>query len=184
MELKYHKNCLGREKTGENYTSNDFVFFWKPLDKGGKVGPHVLTQWHNVEFKVGRVSFGCAEQYMMAEKALLFGDEEIYNQCLKKMHPKEYKALGRAIANFDETLWNEKKVDIVLEGNMAKFSQNKELKQYLLNTKSKIIVESSPYDKIWGIGLAKDHENAMNPALWQGENLLGFILMEVRDRLS
>lgn len=184
MDLKYHINFLGKETQGEEYTSKDFVFFWKPLDKGGKTGPHVLTSWHNVEFKVDRITYNCTEQYMMAQKALLFQDERIHQECLKKMHPKEYKELGRNISNFQEDVWNERKIDIVFQGNLAKFSQNKELKEYLKNTKEKIIAESSPYDKIWGIGLAKDHENAIKPKNWQGENLLGFILMEVRDQLS
>lgn len=183
MDLTHSINFLGKEKTDGVYTSKDFVFFWKPLDKGGKTGTHVLTSWHNAPFKVNRVSFSCVEQYLTAEKALLFEDQVVYKLSLKKMHPKEYRELAGDILNFDETLWEKHRVDVVFQGNFAKFSQNKQLKEYLKNTKDKIIVKSSPYDAIWGIGLAKDHENAIKPELWQGGNLLGFVLMEVRAQL-
>lgn len=183
MDLKYSTHFLGKNRTDDAYTSKDFVFFWKPLDKGGKAGAHVLTSWHLAPFKVNRVTYSCLEQYIMAQKALLFEDDAVYRKSLKKMHPKEYRDLEGELEHFDEGLWEKMKVDLVLQGNLAKFSQNKVLREYLQHTKDKIIVKSSPYDKIWGIGLAKDHENALKPELWQGENLLGFVLMEVRDLL-
>ena len=121
---------------------------------------------------------------MMAQKALLFNDNEIFNEIMKANHPKEYKELGRKIKNFSDLKWNENKYQIVLKGNIAKFSQNEKLKAFLLNTGIKILVEASPYDKIWGIGLSADQENIENPLTWNGENLLGFALMEVRDLIS
>ena len=120
---------------------------------------------------------------MMAEKARLFNDEETLRKILSTDDPKEVKALGRLIKNFDQETWENNKYDIVVKGNYAKFSQNSKLKEYLLNTKNKILAEASPYDKIWGIGLDKNNENAYNPKTWEGENLLGFALMEVRDML-
>ncbi len=118
---------------------------------------------------------------MMAKKSLLFNDEKIYNEILKANHPKQFKILGRQIASFNENIWNENKYRIVLEGNIAKFSQNENLKEFILSSKNKILVEASPYDKVWGIGLSADSENIKNPLAWKGENLLGFALMEVRD---
>ncbi|SUY42887.1 NADAR family protein [Clostridium perfringens] len=88
------------------------------------------------------------------------------------------------VKNFNENIWNERKIDIVVKGNIEKFSQNEELKKFLLNTKNKIIVEASPYDSIWGVGLSVNNENITNPNKWSGKNLLGFALMEVRDFLN
>jgi ribA/ribD-fused uncharacterized protein len=92
--------------------------------------------------------------------------------------------LGRKVANFDGKIWNEHKFEIVRTGNMHKFSQHEELRQFLCNTRYHILVEASPYDNIWGIGLKADDARAQNPNLWRGENLLGFALMEVRDALD
>lgn len=94
------------------------------------------------------------------------------------------KLIGSKVNNFNEEIWNKEKNRIVKIGNMAKFSQNPRLKKYLINTKSKILVKTNGYDFIWGIGLAKDDENIDNPLKWRGDNLLGFILMNVRDVLS
>ncbi|WP_276627963.1 NADAR family protein, partial [Fusobacterium sp.] len=115
---------------------------------------------------------------------LLFNDNDIFNKIMNSKHPKEYKELGRKIKNFSDSKWNENKYQIVLKGNIAKFSQNEKLKAFLLNTGTKILVEASPYDKIWGIGLSAEQENIENPLTWNGENLLGFALMEVRDLIS
>lgn len=119
----------------------------------------------------------------MAEKAKLFGDDQIRKQILGSKHAKQVKSLGRMVSGFKEDIWSEKCFDIVKRGNMAKFSQNKELYEFLVNTKQRILVEASPVDKIWGIGLAKDADNIENPLTWRGKNLLGFTLMEVRDEL-
>ena len=98
--------------------------------------------------------------------------------------PAEAKKWGRKVKNFDPAIWDENKYDIVLQGSIHKFSSNLFLKEYLMNTNSRILVEASPVDPIWGIGLAKDHRDCRNPEAWRGENLLGFALMEVRDILS
>lgn len=98
--------------------------------------------------------------------------------------PKQFKMLGRKITPFDETVWNAHKKEIVVNGNLAKFSQNEALKSFLLSTRETILVEASPYDTVWGIGMAENYENVNDPHLWQGENNLGFALMEVRDVLT
>ena len=155
-------------------SNNDkFVLFWR--------GP--FSQWYPSEFKVDGISYNCAEQYMMAEKAKLFGDNKIRKQIMKTNSPREQKALGRKVSNFDAGKWNSVARDIVYKGNLAKFSQNKDLQKELLTTEDKTLVEASPYDKIWGIGLAADDPNATRPENWKGTNWLGEVLMRVRDEL-
>lgn len=128
-------------------------------------------------------SYLCMEQYMMAGKAELFGDQEIRERILKCNNPKEIKALGRKVRGFDQKVWDRFKYAIVLNGNWCKFSQNRNLREFLLSTGDYILVEASPYDSIWGIRLAADSPEAQDPMKWRGQNLLGFALMEVRDEL-
>lgn len=120
---------------------------------------------------------------MMAQKAELFGDKEISRQILDCSEPKKIKALGRKVKNFDEAVWDEVKYSIVLNGNYFKFSQNPELREFLLGTGDSILAEASPYDGIWGIKMRQTDENIYNPIKWKGENLLGFALMEARDEI-
>ncbi len=143
-----------------------------------------LSQWYPCQFEVGGVSYHTAEQYMMAQKAKLFGDMEIYEMILEAEDPKTFKSLGRKVKGFDKVLWDEHKDEIVIEGNFAKFSQNRDLGEYLLNTGDSILVEASPRDLIWGVGLGKENPRIQDPASWRGQNHLGFALMEVRDRLK
>lgn len=118
---------------------------------------------------------------MMAEKAALFSDTEIREKILQATSPGAVKALGREIRNFDETVWVANRFTIVVRGNTAKFEQNPNLGEFLRKTGSRVLVEASPVDRIWGIGLAQNDEKANNPNLWEGLNLLGFALMQVRD---
>ena len=124
------------------------------------------------------------EQYMMAEKARIFGDEEIARQIMDETMQDKIKGLGRKVKNFDENIWNEVKYHIVLTGNYYKFSQNKQLRQVLLSTGESILVEASPLDMIWGIGIDANNENAYHPEKWNGSNLLGFALTEVREEIK
>lgn len=121
---------------------------------------------------------------MMAEKARLFKDYETLEEILSSKEQGDIKALGRRIKNFKEELLNEEKFNIVKRGNLAKFSQDENLKEFLLSTKGKILVEASPYDCVWGIGRGVNEEGIEDPKTWRGENLLGFALMEVRDTLG
>lgn len=179
MKSKYNINNIS-----SNNTENDFIFFWghKPA-KGGEITESCLSQWWKCNFMENGILFCCAEQYMMYKKALLFEDYEYAQMVLASKEPKEIKEYGRLIRNFNEEKWNLNKQMIVIEGNILKFSQNLDLKEYLQNTATKILVEASPYDKIWGIGMKKGTEGILNPYNWKGENLLGFSIMEVRDRL-
>lgn len=162
-----------------------FLFFWghQPL-KDGSIGSSCFSQWWLSNFKENHREYCCAEQYMMAEKARMFGDSEIENKIMQSKSPGEIKALGRKVSNFHEEKWLKQRYVIVKQANLLKFNQNMDLKEFLLKTGNKIIVEASPVDSIWGIGLANDHPDAGNPEKWKGLNLLGFALMEVRDLLK
>lgn len=161
-----------------------YVFFWghtPPAD--GSVNQSCFSQWWMCEFTVDGERYSCAEQYMMAEKARLFGDDEMKAAIMNAKHPKEMKAYGRAVKNFDKDIWERSCYEIVKRGNHAKFSQNPELWTLLKTTRNRILVEASPRDRIWGIGMGKANPDAENPMKWRGRNLLGFALTEVRDQL-
>lgn len=161
-----------------------YMFFWgHQPSKDGSITKSCFSQWWICNFEVDGEHYNSAEQYMMAEKAKLFDDDEIRKQILECKHPKQVKSLGRMVKGFKEDVWAKNCFQIVKRGNIAKFSQNKELLEFLINTKQRVLVEASPIDKIWGIGLAKDADNIENPFIWKGKNLLGFVLMEVRDEL-
>ncbi len=173
------------EKMPSELRSDDFVFFWRATpSKNGEITETCLSQWWQCNFMENEIVFCCAEQYMMYKKAVLFDDYEHAFDILNVSEPKKIKELGRLVNDFDEELWDEHKESIVIQGNILKFSQNKKLRDYLFSTGNKILVEASPYDKIWGIGLKKASTNICNPLKWKGLNLLGFILMDVRDRLK
>jgi ribA/ribD-fused uncharacterized protein len=142
-----------------------------------------FSQWYRCTFTVGEHTFNCAEQYMMHGKAVLFGDEDVAREILAADHPKTHKALGRKVANFDDARWKAQRCEIVRAGNRAKFSQNAELKAQLLATRGTTLVEASPYDRIWGIGLSAKDPRALDPKQWKGQNLLGKILTELREEL-
>lgn len=161
-----------------------YFFFWGHTpNKDGSIGKSCFSQWWNASFDVDGVQYKTAEHWMMAEKARLFNDTEIIQEIIDSGNPMEAKQLGRKVKNFDPVIWNEHKYEIVKKGNYHKFSQDKEMKDFLLTTKKRIIVEASPRDRIWGIGMGQANEKAQNPNLWRGQNLLGFALMEVRDEL-
>ena len=164
-------------------TTSKYLFFWghRP-SKDGTITKSCFSQWFESSFKVNGVQFLTAEHYMMAEKARLF-DPEMVDQIIACKTAAEAKKLGRQVRNFDNDIWLEQREQIVIEANIHKFSQNPALKEFLLNTKDRFLVEASPVDAIWGIGMAADHKDIYNPEKWRGLNLLGFALMEVRDKL-
>ncbi len=162
-----------------------YLFFWgnQPA-RNGSVTKACLSQWWMANFVVAGITYRSAEHWMMAEKARLFNDERTREMILAAQSPAEAKKLGRQIQAFDPGLWEAKKTEIVRIGNLHKFSQHQDLLKFLLATNGRILVEASPVDTIWGIGLDADSPDAATPTRWQGPNLLGFILMEVRDQLS
>ena len=162
-----------------------YLFFWghtPPAD--GSVSKACFSQWFSSQFTVDGIRYPTAEHFMMAAKARLFNDRENEALILNASHPKQAKELGRKVRGFDEATWIRERYRLVVEGNLAKFSQNAGLKEFLLGTGKRLLVEASPYDRIWGIGLAADHADAEKPAAWKGLNQLGFALMEVRAKLQ
>jgi len=143
-----------------------------------------LSQWFKRPFTIDGITYNCCEQYMMAEKAAVFGDADLHGQILAAISPREQKELGRKVHGFDEQIWKRVCRGIVYHGNMAKFSQNADLAEQLLATSPRMLVEANPRDGIWGIGLTQDDPNALDPAQWQGTNWLGIALMQVRQNLA
>ncbi|MCC9017546.1 NADAR family protein [Flavobacterium lipolyticum] len=174
--MKYNIDTIAPE--------SKFLFFWghQPT-KDGSISKTCFSQWWLSAFTVDKVTYKTAEHWMMAKKAELFNDNEVLAKIIKANSPAEAKKLGRQVKNYDDTLWLANRFDIVTQGNYHKFSQNPDLKAFLLNTDERVIVEASPVDPIWGIGMAGDHKDVLNPEKWKGLNLLGFALMEVRDEL-
>ncbi|GAB3862291.1 NADAR family protein [Dactylosporangium cerinum] len=162
-----------------------FLHFWKhDTEPGGPVGRGSLSQWAPIGFAVDGVRFATAEHYMMWSKAELFGDTATAAKILAAGHPGEVKALGREVRGFDETIWKRERFGIVVAGSEAKFGQRDDLREFLVGTGDRILVEASPLDRIWGIGLSAQDASADEPALWRGLNLLGFALMRARTTLA
>jgi ribA/ribD-fused uncharacterized protein len=162
-----------------------FLFFWGHTPPaGGGIGPHVLSQWYQHPFTIEGVTYPSAEHYMMASKARLFGDEEHLALILDAPSPGAAKAHGRTVRGFDEAVWERHRLDIVVFGSVAKFSSDDELRSYLVGTGERVLVEASPNDRIWGIGMSRDDPSVEHPSQWRGQNLLGFALMQARARLA
>lgn len=162
-----------------------FLYFWGQTNKyNERVGKFCFSQWFHCPFTVDGVTFPTAEHWMMAQKALLFGDKINFDKIINCTKPGEAKELGRQVIGYDDTIWNEKKFEIVKQGNIHKFSQYPELKAYLLQTENRVLIEAITVDTIWGIGLSQDSHDITNIDAWRGLNLLGFALMETRDYLK
>ncbi|QQQ79819.1 NADAR family protein [Saccharothrix sp. 6-C] len=161
-----------------------YLFFWgHEARPGTPVGKQCLSQWWEAPFTVDGRVYPTAEHFMMWGKALLFDDEDTAARVLAARTPGEAKALGRRVRGFVEQEWVARRLDIVVRGNLAKFGAHDDLRGFLLGTGDRVLVEASPLDRVWGIGLAADDERAADPASWLGLNLLGEALMEVRARL-
>ena len=142
-----------------------------------------LSNWYPSPFTLHGVDFSSMEQYMMYRKAICFNDDKIATQILSTDDVAEIKALGRLVSGYDENLWNGIRQIVVYEGLLAKFLQNVELKEHLKETGKAILAECAVKDRIWGIGLSMRDPNRFNRAQWKGQNLLGYALMMVRERL-
>jgi len=153
--------------------TDNFVFFW-----GG-----TYSQWCPSEFKIDGVTYNCAEQYMMAKKALLFNDFDSLREIMLEKSPAIQKALGKKVKGFNKEIWETYCRDFVYDGNYAKFTQNKDMLLELLSSGDREIVEASPEDKIWGIGMHERHEDILDRTKWQGTNWLGEAIMQVRETL-
>lgn len=161
--------------SGERVTSTH-VYFWNGI----------FSQWFIRQFSdLGTdTRYNCAEQYMMRQKALMFNDKQIAHEIMTSRTARAQKAWGRKVRNYDDAIWSKERYQVVVNANMAKFLQHQDLKESLLETGNKTIVEASPYDKIWGVGLHFEDDRILDEKNWDGENLLGKALMEVRDHLN
>jgi ribA/ribD-fused uncharacterized protein len=162
----------------------DYLLFWGHTPKDPAiVDASCLSQWFPAPFEVDRIRYPTAEHWMMAEKARLFGDEAALAAILRAGTPAEAKAHGRAVRGYSDDAWASARDKAVVSGNVAKFGQNDALGTFLRSTKDRVLVEASPRDRIWGIGMGASNPDARIPARWRGLNLLGFALMEARARL-
>lgn len=167
-------------------TNPKWAFFWGHTpSKDGSTTKSCFSQWwEGHPFIIDGIVYPTAEHYMMAEKARLFHDQARLAEILATTSPAIAKKLGRQVSGFNDEVWLPQRWDIVVRANTAKFSQHAPLRQFLLQTGDRILVEASPFDRIWGIGMAASHPDAENPSKWKGLNLLGFALMEVRQQLA
>lgn len=159
------------------------LFYGHTPSADGRVGSQCLSQWYGAGFELEGVYYATAEHRMMAGKAEVFGDAEMRERIIAASGPAEAKQLGRQVRNFDDRTWKARRFEIVVEASIAKFGQNAPLGEFLLGTEDKVLVEASPRDRIWGIGMGRNNPDATNPLLWRGQNLLGFALMKARDVL-
>lgn len=161
-----------------------YVHFWRHTAlPDGRIGAGCLSQWYPSPFTVDGVEYATAEHWMMAAKARLFADPEGERRVRAAEHPAQAQEAGRLVKGFDEDVWRRERFSIVVEGSVHKFAADTGLREFLLNTGDRVLVEASPRDRVWGIGLTADDERAEDPGRWRGSNLLGFALMEARRRL-
>ena len=168
----------------EQGNSVKYLHFWGHTPKAESTDKSCLSQWFPAKFVIDGNTYLTSEHYMMAKKARLFDDLDMFEAVLSSQHPAEAKKFGRQVKNFESRLWDQHCFNYVVEGNVAKFAQNSSLKAFLLNTKERVLVEASPLDPIWGIGIAATDPKALNPSKWTGKNLLGFALMVARHVLK
>jgi ribA/ribD-fused uncharacterized protein len=162
----------------------DYLLFWGHTPKdASRVDASCLSQWLPRAFDIGGVRYPSAEHFMMAEKARLFRDDEAWHRILVAASPADAKALGRTVRSYEDAAWAAARSEAVVRGNLAKFGQHADLGAFLRATGDRVLVEASPRDRIWGIGMGASNPDARHPARWRGLNLLGFALMEVRRQL-
>ena len=154
------------------------ICFHNPDEENG-----YLSNWYPSPFTLDGVAFSSMEQYMMYRKAVCFGDDKVAAQILVTEDVAEIKTLGRLVSGYDESLWNSVRQIVVYEGLLAKFSQNSELGEQLKKTGNTVLAECAVKDRIWGIGLSMHDSDRLDRAKWQGQNLLGYALMMVREKL-
>lgn len=174
-------DILKEKKTG--IERNQILFWGHHPRNETEIDKSCLSQWYMADFYVGHIKYCCMEQYMMSKKAELFGNVEIRDRIMNTDKQEEIKQLGREVRPFESKIWNQFKRSIVLTGNYYKFSQIPKLRHFLMDIGEALLVEASPYDEIWGIGLSEEAAREGNVDHWRGRNLLGFALMEVRDEL-
>ena len=162
----------------------DYLLFWGHTPRSaGAVDKSCLSQWFPAAFSVDGMRYATAEHWMMAGKARLFGDDDALAEILAAPDPAGAKAIGRRVRGFDAGTWGASCFDLVVDGNVHKFGQNAAMGAFLRGTGERVLVEASPRDRVWGIGMGANGEGAQDPLKWRGRNLLGFALMVARARL-
>ena len=156
------------------YETDKYVFFYGSF----------FSQWAKYDIVIDNIKYNTAEQFMMAEKARMFDDDHAFEQIMKSKDPSIQKSWGRKVKNFDKNKWEEISRDIVFKANYTKFTQHEDLKKTLLDTGDKVIVEASPWDCVWGVGLKADDKKILDPANWRGTNWLGEAIMKVREQIK
>lgn len=157
-------------------TTDALVLFWRTRE--------IYSNWHPARFvDEGGRAFENSEQFMMWGKATLMGDHLMAERMLAVSDPKALKAMGRQVKGYDDARWVAHRLAVVVQGCYLKFSQNPAMKAELLATGDRMLVEASPDDRIWGIGLEESDPRCLDRAQWQGLNLLGEALMVVRELL-
>lgn len=172
------------DQIDQGKTFDYLLFYGHKAATDGSITAACLSQWFPAEFEIDGIKYPTAEHFMMAEKARLFDDHNMLQNILECKTPKEAKAFGRKVQNFETEAWQKHCIDIVVKANLAKFSASPSFVSWLAATAPKVLVEASMWDKIWGIGMVASAPGADDPKHWKGRNLLGFALMEVRDLLA
>lgn len=181
-DAAHRERLIARIASGERCK---FLPFWGHTEKRpGTVDAACLSQWYPAPFEADGLSFATAEHFMMYGKAKLFGDDAIAARVLADPRPAVAKKLGREVRGFTDPTWEAARFSLIVRGNVHKFGQHTPLREFLLRTGTKILVEASPMDRIWGIGLAVTSPAVEDPQKWRGLNLLGFALMEARAELA
>jgi len=181
MSIYNIKDLLAAIAGGQTFEY--LLFYGHKASPDGAITDSCCSQWFPARFEIDGIKYLTAEHFMMAEKARLFGDKDILEKVLSCKTPKDAKALGRKVKNFDQSIWGYKCFEVVVRANKAKFLQNPPMAEWLRLSAPAILVEASPSDRIWGIGLSKTEQAALDPHMWEGSNLLGFALTRVRDEL-
>lgn len=166
-----------RIRDGQSFT---YLPFYGHTAEPGRITNAVYSQFYPVEFQIDGVRYHWAEQWMMAAKARLFGDQEALAAILGADGPLVCKKVGRTVRNYDDGQWSAARFDLVVAGNIVKFCQNEPLRKHLLGSEDAILVEAAPRDQTWGIGLGRENPAVHDPLRWRGRNLLGFALVKVR----
>lgn len=161
----------------------DIIPFWRAKNKWGEFSNWYIHPRAFDEYQNGRIYFICVEQEMMYRKAETFQDLDVMEKIEHTFDPRKLKELGRQVKNYNDDIWNRIRYAVVFQACLKKFSFFEDLGDLLISTGDSILVEASPYDATWGIGMGTDTPGWDDQTRW-GKNLLGKVLMDVRTVLK